>query len=73
MKTYPRDYDVTIRWSEADQVYLASVAELPGIMADGPTRMEAARQIEEALELALATAEELGHPLPEPHRLCHAA
>lgn len=28
MKISPRDYDVTIRWSEADQVFLASVAEL---------------------------------------------
>ena len=73
MKTSPRDYDVTIRWSETDQTFLASVAELPGIMADGPTRTEAARQMEEALELALATAEELGHPLPEPGRLSQAA
>ena len=73
MKTSARDYDVTIRWSEADQLYLASVAELPGIMADGPTRAEAARQMEEALEFALATAAELGHPLPEPRRLSHAA
>ena len=73
MKISPRDYDVTIRWSEADQVYLAGVAELPGVMADGPTRAEAARQMEEALELAFVTAEELGHPLPEPSRLSHAA
>ena len=54
-------------------MFLASIVELPGIMADGPTRAEAARQMEEALELALATAEELGHPLPEPRRLSHAA
>ena len=60
MKISSRDYDVTIHWSEVDQVYLAKVAELPGIMADEPTRAEAARQMEEALELALATAEELG-------------
>ena len=73
MKISPRDYDVTIRWSEADQTFLASVAELPGIMADGPTRAEAARQMEEALELALDAARELGHPLPEPRRLSHAA
>ena len=73
MKISPRDYDVTIHWSEADQAFLASVAELPGVMADGPTRAEAARQMEEALELALAPAEELGHPLPEPRRLSHAA
>lgn len=42
-------------------------------MADGPSRVEAARQMEEAPELALATAEELGHPLPEPGHLSHAA
>ena len=42
-------------------------------MADGPTRAEAAHQMEEALELALATAEELGHPLPASRRLSHAA
>ena len=73
MKISSRDYDVTIHWSEADQVYLARVVELPGIMADGPTRAEAARQMEEALEFALATAEELGQPLPEPSRLSPAA
>lgn len=54
-------------------MYLAKVAELPGIMTDGPSRAEAARQMEEALKFALATAEELGHPLAEPSRLSHAA
>ncbi len=54
-------------------MYLAKIAELPGIMADEPTRAEAARQMEEALEFALATAEELGQPLPEPSRLSQAA
>lgn len=73
MKISSRDYDVTIHWSEVDQVYLASVEELPGIMADGPTRAEAARQMEEALEFALAAAEELGQPLPEPSRISQAA
>lgn len=73
MKISSRDYDVTIHWSEADQVYLPKVAELPGIMADGPTHAEAARQMEEAMEFGLATAEELGQSLPELNRLSQAA
>ena len=72
MKRSSRDYVVITRWSEAEQVYRASVAELPGSMADGPTRMETARLMKEALEFALAATEQLGYPLPAPSRLCRA-
>ena len=68
MKFAARDYQINIRWSEEDQLFIAHVVEMPGVMADGPTRADAAHEIEAALEAVLEAAEAHGHPLPEPGR-----
>lgn len=34
-------YEVIIYWSEADNAFIAEVPELPGCMADGPTKAKA--------------------------------
>jgi predicted RNase H-like HicB family nuclease len=73
MKATARDYEINIRWSEPDQFFIARVIEMPGIMADGPTREAAAREIDAALAATIEAAEEHGHPLPEPRRLAAAA
>ena len=68
MSANARDYEVSIRWSEPDQVYIAHVVEMPGVMADGPTREAAAREIDAALQAIIEAAEAHGHPLPQPRR-----
>lgn len=58
---------MVISWSEEDQVYIVSVPELPGCMADGKTPMEAVTQAQVAIELWIETAKEDGEEIPEPH------
>lgn len=63
-----RDYQVNIRWSADDGFYIAHVAEMPLVMADGLTREDAAREIGEALVAVIEAAQAHGHPLPESRR-----
>ena len=69
MKANARDYEVSIRWSAPDGLFIAQVVEMPGVMADGPTREAAAREIDAALAATIEAAEAHGHPLPEPRRV----
>ena len=50
-----QDYEVRIWYSpeRGDECYVAQVLEMPGIMAHGDTRGEAAREIQAALAAAL--------------------
>ena len=56
MKTNPDSYAVRIWYSAeaGDECFVAQVQDMPGIMAHGETREEAAREIEAALTGALA-------------------
>jgi len=66
-------YELIIYWSEIDQAFLVEVPELPGCMADGPTREQAVKNAEEVIELWIETARNLGRPIPEPKgRLAYA-
>jgi predicted RNase H-like HicB family nuclease len=69
-----RDYEIRIWYSAVpgDDCFIAQVVEWPGIMAHGETREEAAREIQVALDGALAFAREDGTRVPEPSRLAHA-
>ncbi len=73
MKTDPNNYEVRIWYSPApgDECFVAQVFDMPGIMAHGETREEAAREIQTALQLALDTYAEIGKPPPVPKN--HAA
>ena len=68
MKIDPNSYEVRIWYSPApgDECFVAQVLNMPGIMAHGETREEAAREIQTALQLALDTYAELGKPPPAP-------
>lgn len=57
-------YEVIIYWSEDDQAFVAEVPELPGCMADGPTKLEALQAVEKVAEQWLETAAELGREIP---------
>ena len=59
-------YEVILSWSEADEAIIAQVPELPGCMADGPTYRDALAKLEMVIDEWIATARELGRPIPEP-------
>lgn len=59
-------YEVIIYWSEEDGAFIAEVPELPGCAADGATYQEALANVEVIIQEWIATAKELGRPVPEP-------
>lgn len=59
-------YEVIISWSEEDQAFVAEVPELPGCMADGPTKAEALSAVERIAEEWIETARKLGRDIPKP-------
>jgi predicted RNase H-like HicB family nuclease len=59
-------YEIIIYWSEADQAFIAEVPELPGCAADGKNYKEALANVESIIEEWIATANELGRPIPVP-------
>ena len=59
-------YEVIIYWSEPDQAFVAEVPELAGCAADGSTAQEALEAVNVVIGEWIATARELGRPVPEP-------
>ena len=59
-------YEIILYWSTQDNAFIAEVPELPGCMADGRTYREALDNVEVIINEWLATARELGRPIPEP-------
>ena len=58
-------YEITIVWSNEDQVFVADAPELPGCMAHGNTPESALANIKEAMHLWIETAREFGDSIPE--------
>ncbi|HEY9691101.1 MAG TPA: type II toxin-antitoxin system HicB family antitoxin [Oculatellaceae cyanobacterium] len=58
-------YELIIYWSEMDQTFIVEVPELPGCVADGETYQEAVQNAEIVIQEWIATAQELGRPIPE--------
>jgi predicted RNase H-like HicB family nuclease len=61
-------YEMIVSWSDDDQAYVVEVPELPGCMADGPTRAAAIAAAEVVIREWIETARELGRPIPEPRQ-----
>ncbi len=59
-------YEVTIYWNDENGAFIAEVPEVPGCMADGPTKAEALSAEERVAQEWIETAKELGRPLPYP-------
>lgn len=59
-------YKVDIRWSGEDEVFVARVPELDGVVTHGSTVIQAAKMAEEAIELHLETLAEENLPAPKP-------
>jgi predicted RNase H-like HicB family nuclease len=67
MKRKPKyDYSVNLAWSNEDKAYLASVPELPGCMADGPTLEAALANVRQIAREWVEVAMEEGREVPEP-------
>jgi len=59
-------YEIIIYWSADDQAFIAEVPELPGCAADGATHKEALTNVQVIIKEWIATAKELGRPIPQP-------
>ncbi len=59
-------YEVIIYWSTEDKAFIAEVPELQGCAADGATYQEALANVEVIIKEWIATAKELGRPIPQP-------
>jgi predicted RNase H-like HicB family nuclease len=61
-------HEIVVYWSEPDNCFLAEVPELPKLITDGATRVEALRNAEEMIDAYLKNAREAGWSVPEPGR-----
>jgi len=59
-------YSFRVLWSEADNAYVATCPELPGVSALGESEGEALREAKVAMELYIEDMLESGESLPEP-------
>jgi len=66
MKDLKYKYRIYIYWSEEDNAFIAEIPELPGCMSDGETYEEAIKNAQEAIEIWIETAKEIGREIPEP-------
>jgi predicted RNase H-like HicB family nuclease len=75
MKPTAKDYEVRIWYSEVpgDNCYVAQVNDMPGIMAHGDSLEEAAKEIQEALRLALDTYAQNDEEPPAPKSIAAAS
>jgi predicted RNase H-like HicB family nuclease len=60
-------YEIILYWSNEDNTFIAEVPELPGCTAHGDTQESALKNVNDAIQLWLDTARELGKPIPAPH------
>ena len=56
-----------VEWSDEDQVYIATVPELPGCKTHGKTYEQALKQVQYAIEGWIEFAKELGRSIPPPN------
>lgn len=61
-----RRYSLLIRWSDADQLYIVEVPELPGCKTHGRTYEEAVTQAQDALAAWIEGHRAAGYPIPPP-------
>jgi predicted RNase H-like HicB family nuclease len=59
-------YEIVIHWSEEDQVFIASVPELTGVVTHASTPAEAAEKAVEVAALWIYASRKKGDPIPEP-------
>jgi predicted RNase H-like HicB family nuclease len=65
-------YEIVIQWSEGDQVYIASVPELPGAITHGDSPAEAAEKVVEVAAHWIYGTRQQGLTVPPPRALAIA-
>lgn len=60
-------YSMLIRWSDADQIFIAGTPELKGARTHGATAAEAAEMVTEVAAIWLEMAREMKWEIPAPH------
>jgi predicted RNase H-like HicB family nuclease len=65
-------YEIVIQWSEEDQLFLASVPELPGTMTHGKTPAAAAERVVEIAAAWIYGTRHQGLSVPLPRVLARA-
>jgi predicted RNase H-like HicB family nuclease len=59
-------YLYSVGWSDADEAFIARVAEFPSLAAHGDTQEEALREIKDVVGFVLNDLKESDEPIPEP-------
>lgn len=62
-------YSMRLDWSAADEAYVATSPEFPGLTGVNEDAREALAELREAVEMAVEILEEDGEPLPSPRTL----
>lgn len=67
-------YQTILYWSSSDASFIAEIPELPGCMAHGDSYETVLKNLQDAAQLWIETAEECGDVIPKPreHRLLQA-
>ncbi len=67
-------YEIILYWSNEDGVFIGVVPELPGCMAHGASQWDALKNVNEAIQLWIDTAQKYGDEVPQPkgERLMYA-
>ncbi len=60
------NYQITIYWSDEDDLFVADIPELPGCMAHGDSHEEALAEAQAVIGYWLEATREMGQPLPQP-------
>ena len=60
------EYLYSVGWSEADESFVARIAEFPSLAAHGETQEEAMREIKSVVGFVLSDLKEANEPIPEP-------
>ncbi len=59
-------YEIVIYWDNQDKIFVAEVPELAGCVAHGKNQIDAVKNVNDAIELWLETAQEFGDEIPKP-------
>ena len=59
-------YEIILFRNDEDDLFVAEVPELPGCIAHGATQEEALKNVKEAIQLWIETANEFGDEIPKP-------
>lgn len=62
-------YSATLKWSDEDNGFIATVPELQGLSAFGETQEEALKELQLAAEVFLESLKSSGEVLPPPNKL----